>query len=178
MTIFTVPDGRALYEDLAVPMADSLAALGAFLDAAALDVAPPDFASLHAAAPDFFRGGDDARNIAEIDARCPALFNLFHGPMQARLGYPLAAMRGEPSATLATEVTTWFSESAAQRDRMAVERDLMAVERDRMAGERDVIAGERDRIAAERNGMRMSRFWRAREAVITMLRGVGLRSQN
>jgi hypothetical protein len=154
LTIFTVPDGRALYEDLAVPMADSLAALGAFLDAAALDVAPPDF----------FRGGDDARNIAEIEARCPALFNLFHGPMQARLGYPLAAMRGEPSATLATEVTTWFSEFAAQRDRMA--------------GERDVIAGERDRIAAERNGMRMSRFWRAREAVITMLRGVGLRSQN
>lgn len=138
------------YEDLAVPTAESLAALGAFVDAAALDIAPPAFDSLHAAAPDFFRGGDDARNIAEIESRCPAMFNLFHGPMQERLGYPLARMRAEPPATLAAELETWLAELAAQRDR----------------------------ITAERNAMRMSRFWRAREAAITMLRGAGLRSQS
>lgn len=98
------------YEDLARPSWATLKAIGDFLGRHPADAPRPDFAALQALAPDFFRVGDDARNAAELEARCPALFNALHGAVQARLGYPVARLQGEPALALAAEIRAMLAQ--------------------------------------------------------------------
>ncbi len=80
------------YEALAAHEPETLARIATLLGQPVPPVRPrDDFAALHAAYPEFFRRGDDAANIAELEASCPGLFDLLHGGTQARLGYPPAA---------------------------------------------------------------------------------------
>ncbi|NKC34608.1 SMP-30/gluconolactonase/LRE family protein [Falsiroseomonas selenitidurans] len=78
------------YEALAAREPETLVRIAALLGRPA----PDDFAALHAAYPEFFRRGDDAANIGELEAICPGLFDLLHGETQNRPGYPPARVVG------------------------------------------------------------------------------------
>ncbi|MBB5688888.1 hypothetical protein FHS88_001004 [Roseomonas alkaliterrae] len=146
------------YEDLAGPSPGALAAIGDFLGHAPAPAPPAEFATLNALAPTHFRGGSDARNIAELQACCPALFDALHGPMQARLGYPPAMAAGDPEAALAAELAAAMTalREARDADRAGLEAALST-------------------LRQELDGMRRSPFWRARERVVGLLRSAGLR---
>lgn len=136
------------YEDLATHGAGTLARIGDFLGMAPVTAAGgPEFGALQAMAPAFFRRGDDARNVAELQACCPALFDVLHGAVQARLGYPPALTGGDPATALAGE----------------------------LAAAMTALRAELEALRAEIAGMRRSPFWRARERVVGMLRSAGLR---
>jgi len=135
------------YEDLAAPSAATLAAIGDFLGHTPIAAPPVEFAALNAMAPGHFRGGSDARNVAELQACCPALFDTLHGAMQARLGYPPALSGGDAATALAGELAAAF------------------------AGLEAALSALRQELA----GMRRSPFWRMRDGVVGLLRSAGLR---
>lgn len=184
------------FEDLVRPSAATLAEVGRFIGRAPARAEPPDFAALHALEPEHFRVGDDARNIAELEACCPALFNALHGGVQARLGYPPAAVLGDPAVALGREIgalLAWLHGriaglrqelAAAQGAVTVLRRDVAAAQgavtvlRQEVAAARSVERDLRDALDAARRevaGMRRSPFWRAREAAVGLLRATGLR---
>lgn len=79
------------YEDLVEQTPEVLDTLAWFVRRR-LDTSQPkiEFQDLHDKAPTFFRAGSNARNIEELEARCPELFEALHGKVQQRLGYPAA----------------------------------------------------------------------------------------
>lgn len=177
------------FEDLASPTEATLAGMGRFLGRAPAAAEPPDFAALQAIAPSHFRAGDDARNIAELEACCPALFNALHGAVQARLGYPLATVRGDAAASLAAEIGAMHARlsgraaalaqdlaeaRAEQAELRRVEAELRRDLQDAQALQAELRQAA-DAAAREAAGMRRSPFWRARDAVVGVLRRTGLR---
>lgn len=172
------------YEDLAVPTAETLEAIGAFLGRPPQEAPPPDFTQLHAMAPNHFRAGDDARNIAELEACCPALFNALHGPIQTRLGYPLARLEGGQSIVLAAEIAAALTAEQdarqAEADARRAEADMLRAdalraEADALRAEAGARQAEIDALRREIAGMCNSPFWRARDATVRLIRAAGLR---
>lgn len=171
------------YEDLAAPSAATLAAIGDFLGHTPVAAPPQDFAALNAMAPDHFRGGSDARNVAELQACCPALFDALHGAMQARLGYPPAMTGGDLATALAGELAAAMTTLREARDAAlaraggaeayAAER-IGALEASHDAT-RDGLEAALAALRQELVGMRRSPFWRTREGVVGLLRAAGLR---
>lgn len=171
------------YEDLAAPSAATLAAIGDFLGHTPAAAPPVEFAALNAMAPGHFRGGSDARNVSELQACCPALFDALHGAMQARLGYPPAMAGGDAATALAAEIAAAMAVLREARDAAlarasgaetyAAER-IATLEADpaaTQAGLEAALAALRQEVA----GMRRSPFWRARDGVVGLLRSAGLR---
>ena len=91
------------YEDLTAGDPKALASIGEFLGLEPIAAFDVDFQALHAAAPKFFRSGSNAKNIEELDASCPALFDALHGETMKKLGYVKRA-QGRPAARLAAEI--------------------------------------------------------------------------
>jgi hypothetical protein len=178
------------YEDLAAPSTDTLAAIGEFLGHTPVAAPPSDFAALNAMAPTHFRGGSDARNVAELQACCPALFDALHGTVQARLGYPPAMTGGDPATALAGELAAAWTVLREARDAAlakaggaeayAAERigALEASHAATRAGLEASHAGLEAALSAlrlEHAAMRRSPFWRARDGAVALLRAAGLR---
>lgn len=185
------------YEDLAVAAPQSLAAIADFIGRAPAEAPAQDFAELHAKAPSHFRAGSDARNVAELEACCPALFNALHGAVQSRLGYPLASVAGDSAAALAAELAPLFA-AALDRARIEAERNALrgevaglaaaaearaqeAAEAQAKAAELATQAAALDTqlaaLGAQVAAMRNSPFWRLRDTLVGMLRSAGLRQR-
>jgi len=182
------------YEDLAKPSDAALAAIGDFLGHVPVAAPPADFAALNAMAPDHFRSGSDARNVAELQACCPALFDALHGAMQARLGYPPAMTAGDPVTALAGELAAALTALREARDAAlaraggaeayAAERigALEASHAERIglleashAATRAGLEAALSALRVELAGMCRSPFWRARDGAVGLLRAAGLR---
>jgi hypothetical protein len=76
------------YEDIVQDSDSLIRQLGEFCRVAPGSTRPPSFEELHTLHPDFFRIGNDAANIAEMEPYLPRLLEL-HGPLMRRLGYLL-----------------------------------------------------------------------------------------
>lgn len=179
------------YEDLVRDPVAAVASVGSFLDLAPRDGAPPSFADLHALAPSHFRAGRDDRNIAELEACCPALFNAVHGPLQQRLGYSLARIDGSATQSLRIELERLSAGQRARAESATREAVATAIRQVEDRARRDAVAAQaaHERTLAEAaalrqevsdlrqevSDMRLSPFWRAREATVAALRTIGLR---
>lgn len=193
------------YDDLCSDPGLSMRSVADFLHLRPSEAYLPEFAELHAIAPHHFRSGTDDRNVAELEERCPALFNVLHGAVQRRLGYPLAA-GGAPTATaLLAELNHLLAgmreaENAARASVGAVaaraERaDARAEKAEARAEGAEARMKEAEaraehevglRLSAEQQAasllkeltdLRCSPFWQAREGVVSALRWIGIRQR-
>jgi hypothetical protein len=171
------------FEEIATLQPGTVARVAEFLGVEPKGI-PADlgFEAARRAFPEFFRGGDDSKNIAELEAACPALFEALHGPVQRRLGYPPATVQGDQAVALAAELAHALQLRRQQTaDSVAAQHAL----RDEVAALRREIAALGGQIAAltagaadqamQIEGMRNSPFWKLREATIGALGAAGLR---
>lgn len=75
------------FEDLLAKPAEAVAAIAGVLGVAPQGPWRNEADRLHGLFPEFFRGGDDARNIGELSASQEAAFWERHGGWMERLGY-------------------------------------------------------------------------------------------
>ena len=190
------------YEALVTDPVATMQAVGTFLGWTPLDATPPGFTELHARAPHHFRSGSDAANVAELEARCPALFNSLHGHLQSRLGYPPARVDGGMPAALMQEIRASLAEAerrahtdaedkaradaetrsradaaAFQAREAQLHRQIadLKAQNDAATLEIQDLTQGLGKAQATISAMRLSPFWRARDATVDLLRTTRLR---
>jgi hypothetical protein len=157
------------YEEVASLTPETVARISDFLGVEPKGI-PADlgFAAARTAFPEFFRSGDDTKNIAELEATtCSVMFDALHGPLQRRIGYPPVAVPVDAAAVLAVELDRVLAlrrqhaaEAQALRDQIEALRRQHAAEAQAL---RDQIEALRDQINALRNeidGLHASTSWR------------------
>jgi hypothetical protein len=76
------------YEDLVSGNLSALAALSALVGRDPTNDPTMDFEAAKAIEPKFFRSGSDETSTAELKAVCPNVYEMLHGQVAARIGYP------------------------------------------------------------------------------------------
>lgn len=171
------------YEEIATLQPETVARIAEFLGVEPKGI-PADlgFEAARKAFPEFFRGGDDSKNIAELNAACPALFEALHGRMQQRLGYASATVQGDPGVALAAEIARALQLRRQQTADSMAEAHALRAEAGALRGEIAALGGQIAALTArtadqamEIEGMRNSPFWKLRDATIRALGATGLR---
>lgn len=76
------------FEDITARPDDAIEQLADFLGTRPTGRFMGDFVTLQATSPDFFRSGDNARNVLELTGAQRDLFDDLHGDLMSELGYP------------------------------------------------------------------------------------------